>query len=199
MNNVVKTRMQYRNSVKMCSLLAISAAVLSAGLTYLSLQQPDVKYYATTRSGMNIPMVAMSTPLVTTQYILEWSSIAIRKVLNLNFSNIDTNLENARPYFTDNGYGAFTDTLKNSGLFQDVVQKHLIISAVAGRAVITSTGVANGKYFWNVQMPVLETIQTASTTVSNSLVANLRVSRVPSLESVQGVAIDNFSISRSGG
>ncbi len=199
MNDIVKIKMQYRNSVKMCSLLAISAAVLSVGLTYLSMQKPDVKYYATTRSGMDIPMVAMSTPLVTPQYILEWSSIATRKVLNLNFSSIDTDIENARPYFTGNGYSAFTNVLKNSGLFQDVVQKHLIISAVAGRAIITGTGVANGKYFWNVQIPLLETIQTASTTVSHNLVANLRVSRVPSLESVQGVAIDNFSISRSGG
>ena len=192
--DIIKSRAQYRNTVKLCSLLSISGAVLALTLSMLAMRKPDIKYYATTRAGQDIPMHSLSSALVTQQYLLEWSSIAARKVLNLNFSNLQQQLEEFKLYFTDSGYQAFTDSLKGSGLYKDVESKHLVISVVAGQATVLSKGVTDGRLYWIVQVPVLETVQSASTAAPRKMMVNMKISRVPSLNSTQGIAISDFNI-----
>ena len=192
--SIMKTTLQYRKTVKFCMLLGMTASVLAVALSYLAIRKQHVAYYATTREGMNIPMYALSSPLVTNSYILQWSSIAVRQVMNLNFSSVEQQIDQDKKYFTDNGYSLFKKALSASSLYSDVVNKHLLLSVVAGKTLVVGTGVQNGRFYWDVQVPLLETVQSASETVPRHLMIDVRVSRVPALDSTQGILIDGFAI-----
>lgn len=194
---VVKTRKQYRTTFKLCSMLAVLALVLAAALTYLNMQTPSIKYFATTRGGTNIPLDGMSTPLYSPRAITDWSSVVVRKVLSLNFASLQQQQQNAADYFTESGYKDFSSALTKSGLFDAVVNKHLTISAVAGEATLISWPKIDGKQYYNVKVPVLETIESASESRSRHLVVNLRVSWANQNVSSQVLEIDGFHISRN--
>ena len=160
------------------------------------MKKTHIKYYATTREGLNIPLYPLSTALVSTKYVLQWVSIAAREALNFNFSNLNEELAAVQTDFTKVGYGAFVDALKNSGLYDSVVKKHLIVNVVARKALVAGTGVYRGHYYWDIRVPLLETVQSASDTVPRVMYANIRVLRVSSLDSTQGIQIDRFVLQR---
>lgn len=70
------------------------------------------------------------------------------------------------------------------------------MSAVAtGAPVILDRGLISGVYKWKVQIPLLITYESASTNISQPVVATMLVTRVSTLDTPKGIAIDAFYMS----
>lgn len=174
-------------------IMLIICAILSAAVGYKAINPGKSKYYASMTTGEVIPLPALGEPVVTDQYILEWASLATRAALNLDFVNYDKQLKAASIYFTSNGWGAFSKALDSSGLLATVQSKKLLMSAIVPNSpVILFSGVVNGRYVWRISMPVLVTYGSASAQSQRHLKATIVVSRVPVLDTPEGIQITDF-------
>lgn len=173
--------------------MLIISVILSAAVGYKAIYPGKTKYYASMTTGEVIPLPPLSEPVVTDQYILQWASLATRAALNLDFVNYDKQLKTAEIYFTDNGWSAFTKALDKSGLLSTVQAKKLMMSAVVPNTpIITFAGVAHGRYMWRISMPVLVTYGSASDQRQRKMTATIVVSRVPVLDTPEGIQIVDF-------
>jgi intracellular multiplication protein IcmL len=158
--------------------------------------RPKPEYFATTSDGKVIRMHALSEPLVTPAELLQWSTVAATSVNTYNFVNWRKALQDASDYFTPTGWREFQKELKNSNNLETVTNKKLSVSAVAtGAPVILDRGLIGNVYKWKIQLPLLITYESASTNISQPVVATMLVTRISTLDTPKGIAIDAFYMS----
>lgn len=192
-----KYRDQYRQLLKYLLGLSVVAAGLATFLVVQLVSRGEPAYYATTTTGDVVQLNSLSEPIVTSNYILQWSSLATRAILNLHFSSYQDDLQQASGYFTKNGWSSFQDALDKSGMLQTITQNKLDASAiVSGEPVILDKEISHGSYVWRVQLPVLVTYTSASQNQQAQFIVTMDVSRVPVVTLETGIAITNFSARR---
>lgn len=194
----VKKNNQYRDGyrlvMKWILVMALMSVLFTALLSYLSLFRKPPAYYATTTSGEVVPLHALSEPVVTSKYILQWASLATRDVLNIGFANYQQQFEQAKPYFTSKGWEQFQEALTSSKLLQTIEDQHVDMSAVvSGAPVILGQAVVHGRFTWRIKLPVLITFTSASSQTKQSLYVTMDVQRVPVLDAEKGIQISNFT------
>jgi intracellular multiplication protein IcmL len=102
-------------------------------------------------------------------------------------------LQSASEFFTPDGWNQFIGALNSSNNLKAVLDKKLVVSAVAiGAPVILDQGVLNGTYTWTVQMPMLVTYQSASQNAEQKIVVKIVVQRISTLNSARGIGIASF-------
>jgi len=188
---------EYRDSFRwvLTGLVAMLAlcAILSICVGYKAIFPGKIKYYASMTTGQIVPLPALSEPVVTNQYILQWVSLATRAALNLDFVNYSKQLDAASVYFTQNGWNAFTKALNDSGLLTTVQSKKLLMSAVVPSSpMIHFEGVISGRHIWRISLPVLVTYGSASDQRQRQMNVTMIVSRVPALDTPEGILITDF-------
>ncbi len=187
-------RDHYRVALGATILMALFSVCLSLVFILMMVTERNPKYYATTTTGLIIPLYSLSEPVVTKNYMLQWASLATRAAYNLDFTAYQTELDAASQYFTPDGFSKFKDALTKAGLLTAIQSKKLIMNAiVAGDPVILDEYVQSGRRNWIVQLPLLITFTSASETEHMHLVVTLRIQRVPTLDSVNGIQISDFS------
>lgn len=186
-------RDQYRRTIKFLLLNGFIAIGLVLVLGYLLLFPGQPKYYATTTNGEVIQLHALSEPVVTNNYIIQWASIATRTALNIGYVRYKTQLLAAKPNFTPDGWMQFMRALNTSGLLKTVLNEKVIMSAVvSGAPVVLNRAVLHGRYTWRIQMPVLVTFESASENKQTKLIVTMNVQRVPTLNAAKGIQISDF-------
>ncbi len=186
-------RDNYRRTLKLVVLMALVAVGLTVVLFYVSLERKQPNYYATTTSGVIIPMHALTQPVVTNHYILRWAGLAMRTAFNIGFVDANANMQKAKPYFTEGGWSSFQKAVKQAGLLKAVVNQKLLMSAVvSGAPLIIDQGVKHGKYTWTIQLPVLATFTSASQTLHRKLLVTMVVKRTSVMASANGIQIVDF-------
>lgn len=193
-NNFYKD--SYRRVLLALVLMVLLNVTLTALLYYVITNRPKPEYFATTSDGKVIRMYALSEPLVTPAELLQWTTIAATSVNTYNFVNWRKELQSASEYFTPTGWREFQDSLKTSNNLETITSKKLSVSAVAtGAPVILDQGLIGNVYKWKVQIPLLLTYESASTNLSQPVVATMLVTRVSTLDTPKGIAIDAFYMS----
>ncbi len=190
----------YRNNYRrvLVALLGLSliAFCLAAVLTYMNFIRPQPSYYATMANGRIIEMQSLSEPTVTSNYVTQWASFAARVAYNLDFVNYQSQLNAASVYFTDGGWQAFTNAMNSAGVMNSLQTNKLILSAVVvSPPIVVDRLIINGRYTWNVQLPMLVTYTSASENRKQNLIVSMSIQRVSSLDTAQGIQINNFSVS----
>ncbi|MFT3742031.1 MAG: type IVB secretion system apparatus protein IcmL/DotI [Gammaproteobacteria bacterium] len=186
----------YRRVLGAVLIMALINLILGAALIYMILNPTKPQYFATTREGKLVRMYSLSQPIVSTSELLQWAATAATAANTYNFVNYRKEMQNASEYFTPTGWQAFQNELKNSRTLETVLSKKLTVSAVAtGSPIIIEQGVQAGKYKWKVQLPILVTYESANTKISQPSVVTMLISRVSTLETVKGIAIDAFIMS----
>lgn len=185
----------YRRTMKLLSFLIVIALLLSGGLTWMSFDRTQPPYYAAVVTGEVIPMHSLSEPVVTNEFIVRWSALAVRLVYNLGFEAYQQELQKAQPNFTAAGWTELMAALQKSGMLNDIVEHHLRMSAVVSDTpVILAPMVFHGRYTWRVQMPLLVTFTSASEQKRRNMMVTITVERVPTTDASQGIQITNFSV-----
>lgn len=193
LDNGDRYRDQYRRHWRRLMVLIGSAFVWLALYMVIGLVQSTPKYYASTTTGDVLPLDALSSPVVTTEYIQQWAEMVARKAYNLDFLNFNQSLSQVRPYFSDDGWVAFQDALTKAGLLSKIQQEKLTLSAVAnGPVVILKRYVTAGRYSWDVQLPLLVTYNSSSMQAKQQLYIAMTIRRVPELATPQGIAVTAF-------
>ena len=102
-------------------------------------------------------------------------------------------LEKASHYFTYAGWKGFGEVFKAARNLETVLEKKLLVSAVATSApMITKRGVINGRYTWQVTMPILVTYQSSETNIQQALNVVINVTRVSMQVNPEGIAVTQY-------
>jgi intracellular multiplication protein IcmL len=184
----------YRRLMRIILIASLVAVTLLLVLSYLIFTQPKAKYYASTTTGRVIPIESLSSPVVTSTFIRQWASLAVRSSFNLDFVHYQTQLSKSSFYFVPSGWSAFKTALQASGVLKTLVQKKLFASAfVNGTPRIIDRYISHGQFTWKVQLPLLVTYTSASAKTTRQLYVALTIKRVPELTFPKGIAITGFA------
>ena len=188
-------RDQYRRIIKFALFLSVIGAVLVVLIVVLLLTRQGSKYYASTTTGEVIQIQSLSSPVVTQTFLLGWAKTVARQAYNINFVYYQDQLNKLSGFFTKEGWNAFNNAINNSGLLSDIIAKKLYLSSIVnGPAVVVDRFVSGGRFTWMVQMPLLVTFTSASMSVKSQFYINMKIQRVPELETVRGISVVDFSV-----
>jgi intracellular multiplication protein IcmL len=190
------------NSRKILIALILCVVVILAQIiviTYVVTHPPEAKYFATSTDGRIMPLIPLEEPNLSQAALLQWANTAATAAYNYDFVNYREALQEASAYFTPDGWNSFMQALNESGSLQNVIDKKLMVTAVAtGAPVIVDQGVLDGTYTWKVQMPMLINYQSASQNQQHSVTVTMLITRVATLTSARGIGIAQFIVSNSG-
>jgi len=168
-------------------------AILAIAFGYIVTHPPAPQYFATTINGRITPLIPLDQPNMPPSTLLQWANSAAIAAYTYNFVNYREELQAASDFFTPQGWSDFTGALKTSNNLNSVIQKKLVVSAVAtGAPVILDQGVVNGTYTWTVQMPMLVTYQSASQVARQNIMVKMVIQRISTLNSARGIGISSF-------
>jgi intracellular multiplication protein IcmL len=145
------------------------------------------------------PDVPVDKPYVHIPDLLQWVSTAMPEVFNTDFINYNQKLQNIAHYFTTDGWAKYVNVVNVFMSHNDIVQNKQFVSAVAsGAPVVLNEGIVDGKYAWWVQMPINVRYSNVDGQVhSQKLMTQTLVIRVPTLNNLEGIAIENLIVSRA--
>lgn len=186
-------RDSYRRVLSALLIMTLANLVLGLIVYYLATNQPEPKYFATSEDGRITPIYPLSAPMVSDSALLQWANQAAVAAYTYNFATYRKELQDASEYFTPDGWNDFEQALQSSRNLETVINKKLVVTAVAtGAPVILDRGVLDGHYSWKVQMPLLVTYESASTTIQQPILVTMLVTRVTTLNVPKGIAIAQF-------
>ena len=148
---------------------------------------------AATPDGRLIRLTPLDEPIMSDAALRNWTVSAVTEAFTLGHHDWRLRLAGIREYFTDSGYESFLEGLDES-LFLDRLRDNLqVASAVAqGAPVIVDTRFFAGRVGWAVEFPLLVTFSAGTRRVSQELVAQVLVMRVPLDERPAGIAIEQL-------
>jgi len=159
----------------------------------IQVHQPENRYFATTEDGRLVPMVALSEPNLSVPALMSWSAQAATEVMTFGFNDYKRRLQQASRNFTRLGWVSFTSALEKSRIIEMVEANGQVVSAAPASApILISEGVVNGRYQWQVQVPLVVTYQAGSSVRDDKMLVTLLLVRVPKLESPNGVGIEQW-------
>jgi intracellular multiplication protein IcmL len=193
-------RDNYRRIVIALLIMIVINIALIGIIFYQIANVPTPKYFATTADGRVTPLYPLDEPMVSQAELLQWAGRAAVAAYSYDFINYRDALQKAQDYFTPDGWKNFEAALKSSRVLETVLDKKLVVSAVAtGVPVILDQGLIYDRYAWKVQIPILVSFQSASENTQQAYMVTMVVSRVPTLNMPKGIAIVSFVASPGAG
>jgi intracellular multiplication protein IcmL len=188
----------YRDGYRTLLRIAVIEAMIILGLIgamyfVIDVHQPENRYFATTEDGRLVPMVALSEPNLSIPALMSWSAQAATEVMTFGFNDYKRRLQQASRNFTRLGWVSFTSALEKSRIIEMVEANGQVVSAAPASApILISEGIVNGRYQWQVQVPLVVTYQAGSSVRDDRMLVTLLLVRVPKLESPNGVGIEQW-------
>jgi intracellular multiplication protein IcmL len=184
----------YRSLLRIAVIEAmIILALVGAMYFVIQVHQPENRYFATTEDGRLVPMVPLSEPNLSVPALMSWSAQAATEVMTFGFNDYKRRLQQASRNFTRLGWVSFTSALEKSRIIEMVEANQQVVSAAPASApVLISEGLVNGRYQWQVQIPLVVTYQAGASVRSDKMLVTLLLVRVPKLESPNGVGIEQW-------
>ncbi|OGT26884.1 MAG: hypothetical protein A3I77_05870 [Gammaproteobacteria bacterium RIFCSPLOWO2_02_FULL_42_14] len=188
-------RDSYRRLMSILLFLVVIGVALSLILMWMSFDRAQPKYYASVISGQVTQLHALSEPVVSNPFILQWSALTARALYTIDFANYSTELNQVKYRFSDEGWIKMMNALQSSGFLSELVSSRLVVtSVVVGPPVILARMIVHGRYTWLVQMQLLVTYVSASVpSTPRTLTVTMRIQRVPTLDAPQGIQVVDFT------
>lgn len=188
-------RDNYYRMILICTWLLFLITILGGFVYFQHATRPTPKYFATTPDGALIELIPLDEPNLSQNTLLQWATQAATSSYTFNFVNYRQAFQEARMYFTPEGYGNFMKAIEDSRNLEVVRSKKLVVSAVpTGVPVIVNEGRLNGKYAWQVEIPMLISYQSASERILQNIKLTMLILRVSTLESPRGLGIAQFIV-----
>ncbi len=185
-------RDRYRVQLRVSAGILILALLLAAILGWLITHPEEPRYFATTRTGELIALAPLSRPNKTDDAISQWAADIARKSYTFDFIHWKTQISDLSIFFTRNGYNEFLTALNESGNVEAVRKKRLVGNAIASPPAITQEGVLNGRYTWQIEVPLRVSYISSEETVQQSLLVIMTIVRADTLINEHGLAVDQF-------
>ena len=187
----------YKDNFHITVILLLVSIVLNilmgAAVYQMSTYRPQPEYFATASDGRITPLYPLSQPVFSQSAILQWATQAAVKSYTYNFVNYRQQLQDASDSFTPAGWSRFKEALLASNNLKSLLALKLVATAVpTGTPIVQDTAVLDGRYAWKVQIPMLVTYQSASTSIPQPVVITMVIIRVPTVNNPKGIAIEQF-------
>lgn len=188
----------YQEGYKKASLLVFFLLVFMVLLIVLDFslfqnRKRSPEFFTLTCDGSFATVTPLSQPYVVDSKVLSWAATAISSAYSMDYIHYREQLERNSIRFTPQGWRSFGRVFKQSRNLETVVERKLIVSSVPTAApVITKRGVLNGRYTWQVEMPILVSYQNKDTDIQQSLKVTVNVVRTPLSEGQDGIAISQY-------
>jgi intracellular multiplication protein IcmL len=203
-NDLVLIELQdafYRDSMPKVVLIIISLLVaiffLAATSLYLYLKKPIPLTFGVWSEWRVQPDIPLVEPHRSTPEVVQWSADTLRKLFVFDFVHYNDQLDALKPYFTDDGWRIFLNQVSNIANHDDVTNNKVFVNGVpSGAPVILNQGLLSGRYAWWVQIPIDIAFVKAGLGSSRTLTLQVLLVRVPTLNNLAGIAIDNIVIAK---
>lgn len=188
----------YRDGYRMLLNVAVIEAfviiaLISALVLVLVSMRPQTFFFATTEDGRLIPIVSLDQPNLSAPAIVSWTAQAASETMTFGFHDFRRRLQESSRHFTRRGWESFTRALQTSGIIDAVTQNRQVLTATPrGAPTLVSEGIVNGRYEWQIEVPMLISYEFGSGNQQTQITLRLLVVRVPQLENANGVGIEQW-------
>ena len=187
----------WRRATLLLAVLATAEAIALAG--YIHFHSTVYITVAATPDGRVIEMTPLDDPIMSDASLRNWTVTAVTEAFTLGHHDWRMRLAEVRHHFTDEGYDGYINALEESLFLKRLRDNLQVASAVAtGAPVITATHIFDGAAAWAVEFPLLVTFAAGTRTVSQKLVAQVLVMRVPLSDRSTGIGIQQLIATRTG-
>ncbi|HLB57302.1 MAG TPA: DotI/IcmL/TraM family protein [Gammaproteobacteria bacterium] len=176
-------------------MILFAIILLVATSLYLFLAKPPPVNFASDNEWRIVPAVPLNQPYLKTADLIQWVSTVLPDVFTYDFINYKNQLNANAPNFTDAGWSKLLGVLNNYEGYTAVVNAKLFVNGSAGGApFILNQGLLSGKYGWWVQMPINLGYSSYERNYTQPITLQILVVRIPTLNNLYGVAIDNIVV-----
>jgi intracellular multiplication protein IcmL len=186
---------RYGLALKVAAGTSIALIISLAANVYLAGRPAKVVYFAQNANGGLTRIIPLEEPSSSDADVLQFAADAVRSVNSIDFANAEAQYQEAAKYFTRAGWDQFSNELRNSGTFDTIKKTSMVLSAaVSGAPVLDRQGIVNGVRFWDVQVPYRVRYRGEKTDNRYTLIAVVRIVRIPSNEHPRGIGIAQFVV-----
>lgn len=175
--------------------ICVSILFLVAVSLYIFINRPPPTTFRVASEWRVLAPVPIDQPYLSTPDLLQWVSNVVPNLFNLDFLHADTQKDNMRKYFTENGYQVYLNQLNNYVDSTVMTNKKIFTHGAPTRApAILNQGVLSGRYAWWVQIPVDISYAGGVEIAPVSLTLHVLVVRTDTTNNLMGIAIDNIIV-----
>lgn len=177
------------------AILLISVSIVLGLSLWTFFNKPKPQFFMTDDSWRVVPSVPVNEAYISTPALLQWVSDVLPGSLTVDFVNWQSEVAGQEQHFTPDGWKKYQQILQVYASESSVEKYRLFVSAVArGAPVIVNQGLYQGSYGWWIQMPVDLSYSSSVKGNTKSLVIQALVIRVPTLDDLRGVRINNIIV-----
>ena len=192
-------RDNYRRAVFALLLVLIANIVLAVTLVFQWTHPPEPQYFAATADGRIIEIHALSDPVVTDQFVLQWAVNAVRQTYSFDFVHWQKNLQDSSDAFTASGWRAFLAQLKASNNLHTLRNFHMVTSVqVTGAPKLLDHAVIDNHYAWKISLPISIKYTNGTKNIYQTAEVTLLILRQPVWRDPARIAINNFIVNLQG-
>ncbi|MBP9764128.1 MAG: DotI/IcmL family type IV secretion protein, partial [Gammaproteobacteria bacterium] len=119
--------------------------------------------------------------------------LAATSTFTFDFFNHKDQLKAMKDYFTADGFDSFMASLQETGVLTTIIEKKLILSAVAiGPAIVLTEEGIGSKHSWRIQVPLIVRYQSANVDETRTQVVEVLVTQVSTQDAPKGIGIAQY-------
>lgn len=189
----------YRDSFMRVVMVILGLLVSMSGLLavslYIHLNKPKPVLFGVDSEWRIQPSVALDQPYISLADLNQWVVNALSRSFTLDFLNYNDQLENAKQFFTDEGWKVFLNQLNIYANYNNVQANKVFVSGTpAGAPSLINQGLTGGRFGWIVEIPYTLSYAGFNPPPSRTITLSLLIVRVSTLNNLSGVAIDNIVV-----
>lgn len=138
----------------------------------------------------------VTEPHRTRREMQVWIVEAVSELLNIDSEKRDIIMEEAKPYFTDEGYKQYRGYLNTNNLFAEIGKGAVTLSAIVDQTPqVLNEGLISGKYRWLYDVPIVMSVIPATGAAQNQqAVLRVQLARVDETVNAHRIVIESWSV-----
>lgn len=173
-------RERYTTVLRMAGGLVVVVMALCAIIAGLLLTRPEPRYFAVDARGQVVPLAPLNAPLISNDALTQWAADTARMAYSLDFVHWKNQMGGLRDRFSEAAYKEWVAEMERSGNLDLVRDQRVILESMVEPSTIVQSGVGgDGRYQWNVEVPLTVVTHYGSTSRrSQRLLVTLVIKRV---------------------
>ncbi|MEC8460903.1 MAG: DotI/IcmL/TraM family protein [Pseudomonadota bacterium] len=191
---VLNRRQFYRDRSRTITLVVLISFVTNLILAIACLififYPPPAEFILTYPDGRLMKVQPLTEAVKSTPQIRAFAADAAAAVFSYDFVNYRSQLQQAANFFTYSGWASYKNKLEASKNVQYVVDNRLVTTAApVGVPVIINQSEINGRYTWQVTVPILRKFSGPTVSQNESKKITMLIQRAPYSECPNGIGI----------
>lgn len=179
------------------ALFAISGCVVASVVAVSSFALRKDHFFASTGRDL-IPIRPLSQPYVTQETLVSWAQNAVMRVNMYDFANYATAFNEARRYFTREGWEQFSLKVNESGNLRAVIEnRYVVTAAISAAPTVVKEGLRlDGRFAWTIEVPTVITYLSPTARRTVNALAEVEIVQVPIEENPEGMGVQSLIINQ---